>query len=87
MEDIAALETPIPLVVGDSWDWTVIFWDDPDKLNPYDLTGKTVSAQIRWASDSLDVAVSITDADLGTVLISLNGDDTTSIPLGNLALL
>lgn len=87
MEDIAVLEVPLPLVVGDSWAWSVVFWADPERRTPYDLTAKTVTAQIRWGDAVLDVPVTVTDAAEGEVTIALAADDTGALPLGRLSAL
>lgn len=87
MEDIAVLDVPIPLVVGDSWEWFVVLWADPDRRTPYDLTGKMVQADIRWSGGQQLVAVDVTDAAAGQVTISLMADDTVGIPHGRLSTL
>jgi hypothetical protein len=87
MEDIATLDVPIPLIVGDSWEWFVVLWADPDRRTPYDLTGKTVQADIRWNTGQQIVTVDVTDAPDGQVTISLAAADTIRIPHGRLSTL
>jgi hypothetical protein len=85
MEDIAISDTPIPLIVGDSWEWFVVLWADPEARTPYDLTGKTIEAEILWAVGRQVVAADVTDAAAGRLTISLAAADTVAVPLGRLS--
>lgn len=87
MEDTAFLDGAIPLVIGDSWDWDLLFWADPDRRTPYDLTDKSVFAEIRWPGGMLPVLVAVTDAVAGKVALSLEPADTGPIPRGRLSTL
>ena len=42
---------PIELYRGDSWSRDVVFWNDPEKTDPTDLTGVVATAQVRDAID------------------------------------
>jgi hypothetical protein len=88
MEDIAVLDTPIPLVVGDSWEWFVVLWADPERRTPYDLTGKSVEAEILWDNGGIQlVTVDVADPVAGRVTISLSASETARIPLGRVSAL
>lgn len=87
MEDIATLDTPIPLVIGDSWEWFIVLWADPDSRTPYDLTNKSVEVEILWPGGRQVVAADITDAAAGRLTISLGAADTVAVPLGRLSTL
>jgi hypothetical protein len=87
MEDIATLEVPVPLVVGDSWQWFVVLWADPEARLAYDLTGKSVEAEILWSGGQQAVTVEVTEAGAGRVTISLTAEQTRAMPLGRVAML
>lgn len=49
---------------------------------PINLTGYTVTASIAWATTSLSLSVSVTDAVAGEAAISLTETQTAAIPDG-----
>ncbi len=87
MEDLAVLDGALPLVIGDSWDWQVMIWADPERRTPYDLTDKAVMADIRWPGGDLPVTVTVTDAAAGQLTLSLEPVDTMPIPRGRISTL
>lgn len=86
MEDIAVLDTPIPLVVGDSWAWFLVLWSDPERRTPYNLTGKEVLSEIVMENGGRQVVtVAVTDPPAGRVTLSLTPDETATVPYGLLS--
>jgi hypothetical protein len=84
--DIEIIDGAVPLVRNDEpWEWFVVFWEDSSETVPTDLTGKTVSAEIRWATGAQAVAVAVTDAAAGQAKLSLTAAETEPLPLGRLS--
>jgi len=85
--DIELLDGAVPLVRNDEpWEWHVFFWEDQDETTPTDLSGKTVSAGIRWSLGAQDVTAEIVDPPTGgQVRLSLTAAETADMPLGRLS--
>jgi len=83
--DIELLDGAIPLVRGDEpWEWYAHFWEDTAETTPTDLTGKTVSGEIRWILGVQPVTVEVVDAPGGVAKLSLTAAQTEAMPLGQL---
>jgi hypothetical protein len=84
--DVELLDGAIPLVRGDEpWEWYAHFWDDPAETVPTDLTGKTVSGEIRWKLGAQAVTVDVVDRTGGVARLSLTAVQTEAMPLGRLS--
>lgn len=85
--DLEIIDGAVPLVRNDEpWEWHVFFWEDPGEDNPTDLTGKTVSAEIRWVSGTQTVTAAVLDPPTeGHVQLSLTAAETADMPLGRLS--
>ena len=83
--DLELLDGALPLVRFEPWTWFVMFWEDASETTPSDLTGKAVTAEVRWAGGAETVAVSAVDAGLGRFELSLLAQQTEAMPLGRLA--
>jgi len=84
--DLELLDGAIPLVRGDQpWQWFVMFWDDPSETDASDLSGATVTAEIRWPGGAAPVAVEATDPGRGQFALSLTAAETAPLPLGRLS--
>ena len=83
--DLELLDGAVPLVRNDEpWEWYAVFWDDFEETAPTDLTGKTVSAEIRWILGAVPVTTEITEPTAGQVRLSLTAAATADMPLGQL---
>ena len=83
-DDIGVLVGALPLIRGDNpWDQSVVFYTD-DGLTAYDLTNKTVEAQMRWRGGSQNVTSNVTDATAGAVTLMLTAAQTLNLPFGYL---
>jgi hypothetical protein len=85
--DVEILDGAIPLVRHDHpWEWFVYFHESADETDPTDLTGKTLSAEIRWRGGSQVVAAAVHgDAIDGVARLSLTAAQTAAMPLGRLS--
>lgn len=78
----------VPLVRGEAWERFLVLWADSAKTAREDLTGKTVTADLRWqGAADLAVTVDVTDAEGGLVKLSLTDEQTADLPLGQLSAL
>lgn len=84
--DVELLDGAIPLVRNDEpWEWFVVFWEDPVETVHTDLTGHTVSAEIRWSIGAQPVTTAVLDAAAGQARLSLTAAQTAAMPLGRLS--
>ncbi|HYJ44080.1 MAG TPA: hypothetical protein VEW06_06450 [Xanthobacteraceae bacterium] len=80
--DVPLVDDAIPLVRDEAWQWYAVFFEDSN--TPTDLTGKTVTAELRWAVGEQAVTVApVVDAP-GQVELSLAAEDTALMPYGQL---
>jgi hypothetical protein len=78
----------LPLVLDEAWEKFAVFWADSAKTAREDLTGKTVTADIRWqGAADLAVTVTVTDDEAGLATLSLTALQTADLPLGQLSTL
>lgn len=86
-EDIGVLDGALPLIRGDNpWDQPVVFYTD-NGVTAFDLTGRTVEAEMRWRGGSQEVTATITDAVGGAVSLTLTAEQTQNLPFGYLVTL
>ena len=78
--EIPLLDDAIPLVRDEPWEWFALFLDDAQA--PTDLTGDTVSAELRWTVGEVTVAAEVVDT--GLVRLSLTAEQTAAMPFGQL---
>lgn len=45
----------LDLYRGDTFAWRLLLWEDQDKTQPFDLTGATARAEIRYESGGLEI--------------------------------
>lgn len=85
--DIEILDGAVPLVRNDEpWEWFVLFFEDQAETTPTDLTGRTVSAEIRWSGGVQAVTAEVADPPTsGQASLSLSAEQTTLMPLGRLS--
>lgn len=67
--DQRADEVTVLVTQGDAWFLEATIWDDATKTNPTNLTGCTISAQLRSTIDS-ETAVALT----ATITDAVNGE-------------
>lgn len=66
---------------GDSFGFKIRLWQDPAKTVPADLSGATVTAQLRQTPDSTDVEASFTTAiSSNEVTLTLLPTETAVLP-------
>jgi len=76
--EIPLLDNSIPLVRDEPWIWNALFMDDFN--SPTDLTGKVVTAEIRWPLGEVTPTVEVIGD--GYVKLSLTTDQTINMPYG-----
>lgn len=78
--EIPLLDGAIPLVRDEPWIWHALFMDDIN--SPTDLSGKTVTAELRWQVGEVEPLVEAIGN--GYVRLSLTTEQTAGMPFGQL---
>jgi hypothetical protein len=73
----------LSIEAGTSFERTLRFYTDRERTVSMDLTGYTLASQIRSGSVVIDVGLEITDAENGTVVMTIEPSDTQDVKPGN----
>jgi hypothetical protein len=72
----------LSIEAGTSFERTLRFYTDKERTVLMDLTGYTLASQIRSGSVVIDVGLEITDAENGTVKLTVEPSDTEDVKPG-----